>query len=68
MKLTKTLPLPATYIQGAEDGVNPPGVSENVHEKFTGAFERILLQNVGHFPQREDPDAVARNLTVFLEL
>lgn len=68
VKATKTLSLPAIYIQGAEDGVNPPAVSETVHEKFTGPFERILLQNVGHFPQREDPDAVARNLTMFLEL
>jgi pimeloyl-ACP methyl ester carboxylesterase len=62
----KTLSLPAIYIQGEEDGVNPPALSESIHQKFTGPFERILLQNVGHFPQREDPDAVARELTIFL--
>jgi pimeloyl-ACP methyl ester carboxylesterase len=43
-------------------------MSDNVHEKFTGPFERILLQNVGHFPQREDPEAVARDLAIFLNL
>lgn len=66
VKETKTLSLPAVYFQGDEDGVNPPRVSEKVHENFTGPFARILLQNVGHFPQREDPEAVARELTVFL--
>ncbi|KRB59054.1 alpha/beta hydrolase [Rhizobium sp. Root708] len=66
IKETRTVSLPAVYFQGQEDGVNPPQVSENVYKKFTGSFERILLQNVGHFPQREDPEAVARELTVFL--
>lgn len=66
VKETQRLSLPALYFQGEEDGVNPPAVSEKVNEKFTGQFERILLQNVGHFPQREDPEAVAKNLSVFL--
>ncbi|MGO4567602.1 alpha/beta hydrolase [Rhizobium sp. 2YAF20] len=67
IKEKKTLSLPAIYIQGDEDGVNPPKVSENVHEKFTGPFQRILLQNVGHFPQREDPESTAKELTLFLD-
>lgn len=58
----KTLPLPALYIQGTEDGVNPPAVSERVREKFTGPFERKLLAGVGHFPTREAPDQVAASL------
>ena len=61
IRKTKTLSLPAIYIQGQEDGVNPPEVSENVNDKFTGPFERILLQNVGHFPQREDPETTGRS-------
>lgn len=67
VKVTKSLSLPAIFIQGMEDGVTPAAMSETVHEKFTGRFERILLQHVGHFPQREDPEAVARELAVFLE-
>jgi pimeloyl-ACP methyl ester carboxylesterase len=43
-------------------------VSENVHEKFTGPFQRILLQNVGHFPQREDPESTAKELAMFLDV
>lgn len=63
---TKSLSLPTLYFQGLEDGVNPPELSETLHEKFSGPFQRIVLQNVGHFPQREDPDTVARELAVFL--
>jgi pimeloyl-ACP methyl ester carboxylesterase len=66
IKETKTLALPGIYFQGNEDGVNPPQVSEDVYKKFTGPFDRILLQNVGHFPQREDPETVARELALFL--
>jgi pimeloyl-ACP methyl ester carboxylesterase len=66
VKATRTLTLPTVYFQGEEDGVNPPRVSEGVHKKFSGPFDRILLQNVGHFPQREDAETVARELTLFL--
>lgn len=67
VKRTTSLSVPAIFIQGKEDGVTPAEMSEKVHERFTGPFDRILLQNVGHFPQREDPEAVARELAVFLE-
>ncbi|WP_093004421.1 alpha/beta hydrolase [Rhizobium sp. NFR07] len=67
IKETKSLSLPTIYIQGLQDGVNPPELSENLHEKFSGPFERFALQNVGHFPQREDPEAVARELAIFLQ-
>lgn len=63
---TQALDLPAIYFQGQDDGVNPPAVSEKVAQKFTGPFTRILLQNVGHFPQREDHETVSRELDVFL--
>ncbi|MBW6425531.1 alpha/beta hydrolase [Rhizobium sp. XQZ8] len=67
IKETQSLSLPSLYFQGADDGVNPPELSENLHEKFSGPFDRILLQNVGHFPQREDPETVARELAIFLQ-
>ena len=62
VKGTKTLSLPAIYIQGAVDGVNPPEAAKSVPEKFTGPFEFVQLPGVGHFPQREAPDAVAHYL------
>ncbi|MBB5663635.1 pimeloyl-ACP methyl ester carboxylesterase [Rhizobium leguminosarum] len=67
VKATKSLSLPAIFVHGMEDGVTPVATSEDLYKKFTGPFERILLQNVGHFPQREDPEAVARELSVFLQ-
>jgi pimeloyl-ACP methyl ester carboxylesterase len=59
VKDTGTLALPALYIQGSDDGVNPPATSENLADKFTGPFERVLLSGVGHFPTREAPAQVA---------
>jgi len=59
---TKTLSLPTVYIQGERDGVNPPKASKDVANKFSGPFERMVLPGVGHFPQREDPDAVTQIL------
>ena len=65
VKATKTLSLSTIFIQGEDDGVNPPKVSEKVAEKFTGPFERLCLADVGHFPQREAPDRVIEILTDF---
>lgn len=62
VKSVKTLSLPALYIQGEVDGVNPPSVSESVPSKFIGPFKRIVLPGVGHFPTREAPLDVARVL------
>lgn len=66
IKATKSLSLPALFIGGEKDGVNPPWVSEKVGEKFTGPFERIILPGVGHFPQREAPEKVAGILQHFI--
>lgn len=62
VKATKTLSLPTMYVQGAVDGVNPPSASKDVSSKFSGPFAFVTLSGVGHFPQRENPDAVARHL------
>lgn len=57
-KQTKTLSVPALYVQGGADGVNPPATSEKMAEKYTGPFERIVLDGIGHFPTREAPAKV----------
>jgi len=66
VKATKTLSLPAIYIQGAVDGVNPPAAATSVPPKFSGPFEFVQLPGVGHFPQREAPVAVAGHLLTLL--
>ena len=59
---TRTLALPTLYIHGEADGVNPPSTAADVAAKFTGPFGRVALSGVGHFPQREHPEAVLRHL------
>lgn len=63
IKATKQIDTPTMYISGTVDGVNPPEASKDVPTKFSGPFEAILLDGVGHFPPREAPDAVAAALT-----
>ena len=65
VEATGTLSLPTMYVQGAVDGVNPPSASKDVPAKFTGPFAFVTLSGVGHFPQRENPDAVAHHLIEF---
>ena len=63
---TKTLGLPTIYLAGEEDRVNPPATAASVPAKFTGPFALTRIPGVGHFPQREAPDAVASILRAFL--
>ncbi|MEG3082995.1 L-dopachrome tautomerase-related protein [Sphingomonas sp. PB2P12] len=62
VKATQTLSAPTLYVQGEVDGVNPPSATRHVPSKFTGPFAFVTLAGVGHFPQRENPDAVAHHL------
>ncbi|WP_313535156.1 L-dopachrome tautomerase-related protein [Sphingomonas sp.] len=62
VKATNTLSLPTLYIHGDADGVNPPSTAKDVQAKFAGPFARITMTRVGHFPQRENPQAVVRHL------
>jgi pimeloyl-ACP methyl ester carboxylesterase len=66
VKATKTLSLPTLYVQGAEDGVNPPASTEHVPAKFGGPFEYVTVPGVGHFPQRERPQETAALLAAFV--
>lgn len=59
---TKTIATPTVFVQGGADGVTPPGGSESMQSKFSGSFERVVLEGVGHFPPREAPEAVAETL------
>ena len=59
VKETASLSLPAVYIQGGIDGVNPPAAAKAVPGKFSGPFALVQVHGAGHFIQRERPDAVA---------
>jgi pimeloyl-ACP methyl ester carboxylesterase len=62
IKAAKQLKTPTVFFHGALDGVTPPRMTENMAEKFTGTFERIVLGGVGHFPTREAPELVGKKL------
>ena len=67
VKNTKTLSLPAIYVQGDVDGVNPLYTGDNVAEKFTGFFQRIVMPGIGHFPSREAPEELSKHIISFLK-
>jgi pimeloyl-ACP methyl ester carboxylesterase len=60
------LDVPTLVLHGAADGANHPDTSAGKEAFFRGRYERQVLPGVGHFPQREAPDAVAQALLRFL--
>lgn len=60
------LDVPTLVLHGAADGVNHPDTSTGKERFFRGTYRRNILMDVGHFPQREAPEAVARELAAFL--
>lgn len=63
---TPAIAVPTLVIHGAADACNDPTTSEGREGLFTGPYRRILLEGVGHFPQREAPEAVAEAIVSFL--
>jgi pimeloyl-ACP methyl ester carboxylesterase len=56
---TERLSVPTLMIQGGADGTVLPGSTEAQDQYFTGGYQRLVLDGIGHFPTREAPDAVA---------
>ena len=53
-------------IHGGADPVNEPATSEGKERLFSGPYRRVVLPGVGHFPQRQAGEAVAKLLVEFL--
>ncbi len=51
--------VPAINLHGAADGVTPVGRSESHGKHFTAAYQRRILENVGHNVPQEAPQAFA---------
>ena len=51
---------------GADDGATLPEATEGIEKFFTDSFARELLSGVGHFIQRERPQAVADTIAAVL--
>ena len=61
-----TISAPTLVLHGADDPCNSPASSENKEQFFSGHYQRTLLPRVGHFPQREAPDRVAKEILTWL--
>jgi pimeloyl-ACP methyl ester carboxylesterase len=61
IKATRRLAQPMIFVHGEKDGVTPPKASQEMAKKFRH-FRRIVLRGVGHFPPREAPTVVAKQL------
>ncbi|MFZ4874645.1 alpha/beta fold hydrolase [Janthinobacterium sp. Mn2066] len=61
------LHLPTLVLHGAADTCNHPDTSGGRERYFSGPYRRVLLEGIGHFPQREAPQAVAGAILVFAD-
>lgn len=61
----KTLQIPTLVIHGDVDSV-PPSVAQTIHESIPGS-QYTVLENCGHFPYVEQPDAYFKVLEEFLK-
>jgi pimeloyl-ACP methyl ester carboxylesterase len=62
---TPRLATPTLVLHGGADTCNHPDSSDRKEHFFTGIYRRVVLDGVGHFPQRESPDEVARQVIAF---
>ena len=61
-----TIAVPTLVIHGGADACNHPQTSADREQLFSGPYQRVVLDGVGHFPQREASDSVARVMVPFL--
>jgi pimeloyl-ACP methyl ester carboxylesterase len=62
-----TIAVPTLVIHGGGDPCNDPSTSAGKEKHFAGPYRRIVLEGVGHFPQREAPTPVTEAVVSFLE-
>lgn len=58
--------VPTLVLHGDADGVSGLASSEGRESWFTNRYERRILPGIGHFPQREAPELIARHVLEFL--
>ena len=55
----KTLGTPTLLLHGREDHCELVATTDGAERYFTAPYHRVLLDGVGHFPQRESPELTA---------
>lgn len=58
--------VPTLTLHGGGDPCNDPATSENRDGLFGALYRRVLLPDLGHFPQRQAPEAVLGEVLPFL--
>lgn len=59
------LSVPTLVLHGGADTCNHPDSSEGREKFFNGRYERQVFDGIGHFPQRETPELVAKAILQF---
>ena len=59
------LSVPTLVLHGGADSCNHPDSSNGKERYFTGPYQRLVLEGVGHFPHRESPARVTSEIARF---
>jgi pimeloyl-ACP methyl ester carboxylesterase len=62
----RTISVPTLVIHGGDDRCSSAEMSEQQEQYFTGPYQRVMIDSVGHFPTREAPEEVNALLVAFL--
>lgn len=65
LKPLPVLATPTLVIHGGADAVNPVASSAGKEQWFSDRYRRVVLEGIGHFPQREAAGRVAQALLGF---
>ncbi len=56
---TRMLDVPTSLLHGGKDSCELLATTEGASRYFTAGYRRVVLDGVGHFPQRENPEGTA---------
>lgn len=62
----RKIAVPTLVLHGGADPCNDPSTSEGKEDQFSDSYQRVVLEGIGHFPQRQAPEEVARQSEAFL--
>jgi pimeloyl-ACP methyl ester carboxylesterase len=63
---TSRLSVPTLMLHGAADSCDPPATSEGLEDYFD-VYRRVVIDGAGHFPHREAPAIVLREVLAHLD-
>jgi pimeloyl-ACP methyl ester carboxylesterase len=67
LESTPSLDVPTLMLHGMEDHCTLPESTDGSGRYFSNGYRRVLLDGVGHFPQRENPQAVGEEILRHLQ-